>query len=259
MIELTDWAVDDTYRHGIADLIAHAPGRATVPRQRRVALPMAIAGVAIPLAALALAAIVVIAGHAQRSTSPANAVVKTAPLGNTIGIGATVVPATSVTVEKVVFIPAGSNPKEAPANGLFAVVDVDLLQQSGGPRLQRNAQEAAALSAFVAQLQLAQVDNDVARATALKSIIAIDQIQLSRDTLALMPFSFEYVASDGESYAAWDGNSAEADLSSIAVPDFSVPDLTSIEVVFDVGSSGGVIQLIDSLGRVVGRWQAPAE
>jgi hypothetical protein len=257
MIELTDRAVDDTYRHGIADLIAHAPRPVTEVRQRRVPVLVAAGGVAIPLAALALAAIVIIAGHAQRSVSPANAVVKAAPLGNTIGIGATLVPATKVTVEKVVFIPAASSPKEAPAYGLYAVVDVELLQQTGGVPPQRNAQEAAALSAFAAQLQLAQVDNDVARATALKSIIAIDQIQLSRDTLALMPFSFEYVASDGESYAAWDGNSAEADLSSIAVPDFSVPDLTSIEVVFDVRSSGGVIQLTNSQGRVVGRWQAP--
>jgi hypothetical protein len=167
--------------------------------------------------------------------------------------------AADLTVEKVVFNPAGSSAKEAPENGLYVVVDVEVLQQPGGGAQQRNAQEAAAFSAFVAQLQLAQVDNDAARATALKSIIAIDQIQLSRDTLALMPFSFEYVASDGESYAAWDGNSAEADLSSIAVPDFSEPDLTSIEVVFDVRSSGGVIQMTDSRGRVVGRWQAPTE
>lgn len=33
--------------------------------------------------------------------------------------------------------------------------------------------------------------------------------------------------------------------------------LTSLAVVFDVSSRGGMIQMTDSHGKVVGRWQAP--
>jgi hypothetical protein len=264
MIEITDRTLDETYRHGIADLVAHMPRPSIDTRQRRVPVLVAIAGIAIPLAALAVAALVVIAAHAQHSVAPAGKAARPNPVavGQTIGIGATVVPAASVTVQKVTFIAASDATQPSPANGLYAAMEVQVAMPGGGALQSPSAPYSAAaamVSGLLAQLQTALVDNDAARATVLRTIIAVDEEKLSRDALTLMPFTFEYVAVDGESFAAWGGNSAQANPTATVLPPLPVPGLTSFDVVFDVPSSGGVIQMINPQGRVVGRWQAPAE
>ena len=272
MIELTDRAVDDVYRHGIADLIAHLPRPAAEVRQRRLPVLVAIVGVAIPIAALALAAIVVIAGHAQHSSptgqsAPSNSVSKTEPLGQTIGIGATLVPATDVTIRSVMFTsvtPASSSAllPPSPANGLYAVAEVQVSIPGGGVLQAPPSQyteEAATVSNLVAELQTARLDNDVVRAAELEQIIAKDDLQLSKAALALMPFHLVYVATDGESFEAWGRQQCGRRDCSVGGPRLSVDGLASFEVVFDVRSGGGVIVMTDLHNRVVGRWQAPAE
>jgi hypothetical protein len=264
MIELTDRAVDDAYRHGIADLIAHQPHPTAEVRQRRVPVLVAIVGVAIPLAALALAAIVVIASHAQHSTVPATAATPSSPaavigsLGHTVRIGATVVPAASVTVIGVTYIPANSSAQPAPMYGLFAVATVEVYLPEDLKSSQLTQDEATA-SDLSTQMESAVLANDEVRAKELRVLLTRAEMRLARDELALMPFSLEYVASDGESYGAWDGNSPDADAPSLDAGLLTLPGLTTFEVVFDVSSSAGVLQLKDSKGRVVGRWQAPAE
>jgi len=264
MIEITDRTVDETYRHGIADLVAHRPRPSIDTRQRRVPILVAIAGIAIPLAALAVAALVVIAAHAQHAVSPAGKAARPNPVavGQTIGIGATVVPAANVTVQKVTFIPASVNAQPAPENGLYAVMEVQVSMPVGGVLQSPPAQysdAAATVSNPLGQLATARIDNDAVRARVLTVIIAADEEKLSRDALTLMPFTFEYVAIDGESFEAWEGNSAQTNLPAADVPPLPVPGLTSFDVVFDVPTSGGVIQMINAQGRVIGRWQAPAE
>jgi hypothetical protein len=173
-----------------------------------------------------------------------------------------VVPATDVTVEKVEFIPASEAVRPSPANGLYAVMEVQVSMPRGGVLQSPPTQytnEAATVWDLLGELQTARVDNDAARAAVLTEIIEGDEANLSREALTLMPFSFAYLARGGESFEAWGGNSTQTNLPTAVNPPLPVPGLTSFDVVFDVPASGGVIQMTNSQGRVVGRWQAPTE
>jgi hypothetical protein len=274
MIEITDRDVDDAYRHGIANLIAHVPRASAEIRHRHIPILVAIAGIAIPLAALAIAALVVIDGHVPPSgapslpTAPATAsspALRTAALGHTIHITESNGLSADVTIEKVVFASGSDIFNPPPANGLHAVADV-LVSIPAALAVQsppaQYTDEVSVLSQQLAQLQTAEVDNDVARARVLQLIIASDQLKLSKLALALMPFHLEYVTSRGDIYPAWGGSTDtsgfEPQVYSGSSPN-GVMDggLTSLAVVFDASSRGGMIQVTDSHGRVVGRWQAP--
>jgi hypothetical protein len=274
MIEITDRVVDETFRRGIADLVAHVARPSTEIRHRRIPILVAIAGIATPLAALATAALLVIAGHAQRSVAPAQSAPATpsipqpttAALGKSIAIGATVVPAADVTVEKVVFASGSVTYQPAPANGLYAVADV-LVSMPAGAKVPSSAVqytlEVSLLSDELAQLQTAIVNNDVARAHALQALIARNQITVWRLALYSLPFNLEYVTRAGQVYPAWAGNRpmtvfAPSGYSSSSPDGVTDNGVTSLTVIFDVPTSGGAIELTDSQGKVIGRWRAPA-
>jgi hypothetical protein len=161
-----------------------------------------------------------------------------------------------------VSIPASGDVQPSPANGLYALMEVHVSMPGGGVLQSPPAQytgAAATVHNLLAQLQTALIDNDAARANVLRVIIVRDEEQLSRDALTLMPFTFEYVAIDGESFEAWGGNSAQPSFPAMADMSLPVPGLTSFDVVFDVPTSGGVIRMISPQGRVIGRWQAPTD
>lgn len=215
MIEIADRVVDETFRRGIADLVARVPRPSTEIRHRRMPILVAVAGIAIPLAALGTAALLVIAGHAQRSVAPpalsapattSNPGTTTAALGQTIDIGATVVPAADVTVENVVFVSGSATYQPAPANGLYAVADVRVSMPAGA-RAQSSATQynlaVSLLSGDLALLQTAIVNNDVARAHVLEALIARNQITVWKLALYSTPFNLEYVTRAGQIYPAW--------------------------------------------------------
>jgi hypothetical protein len=275
MIEITDRVVDETYQRGIAALVADAPRRAIEPGHRRVPILVAIAGVAIPLAALAAAAFVVIAGHVQRPeahavpTTPATATSPpstTAALGQTIHIDEGNGSGVDVTVEKVVFAPGSPTFEPPPVDGLDAAATVLISNPAGGVIQSYDAHyivDFLDLHQLEAQLQAAIVANDAARISLLHVRIASSASKPAALSVEPQPINFEYVTNGGQAYPACGGSSAaSAFVSNVSVG--APPDVvtdngrTSLTVVFDVPSRGGLIQMTDALGKVIGRWLVPA-
>jgi hypothetical protein len=277
MIEITDRVVDDTYRRGIAALVAERPRRATEARHRRVPILVATAGSAIPLAALVVAAFVVIAGHTQHSgargvpTAPATAsrpASITAVVGQTIHITERNGVGVDVTLEKLVFASGARAFEPPPKYGLYAVADVLVSTPAAGafqPFVAEYIDETSVLSKLLAQLTVAIVNKDEARIRVLQPLISSAKSKLAQLLVEKNsePINLEYVTSGGQVYPAWDGNSASSAFASktyLGSSPAGVADngRTSVTVVFDVPSRGGVIQMTDSLGKVIGRWLVPA-
>jgi hypothetical protein len=272
MIETSDRAVDAAYRRGIAALIALRPAPSAESRSRHIPMLVAIAGIAIPIAALVLAALVVIDGHVPPShparTAPAKAsspALTTAALGHTFhitgihGVGA------DVTIEQVVFASGNDTFSPPPANGLYAIADVLVSIPATHAIQSLQAQytdDVSRLSLLLAQLHVAIANNDVARAHELELVIASQKLRLSKLALALMPFHLEYVTNTGAAYPAWGGSTYTAGFApqvySATSPNGVMNGgLTAMTVVFDVSSRGGTILMTDSLGKVIGRWGIP--
>jgi hypothetical protein len=272
MIETSDRAVDDAYRRGIAALIALRPAPSAEITRRHIPVLVAIAGIAIPLAALVIAALVVIDGHGQPShpvrTAPAQAsspASNTAAVGHSFhitgihGVGA------DVTIEKVVFASGDNTLSPPPANGLYAIADV-MVSIPAGQAIQspppQYTDEVAVVTQLRAELPVAIANNDVARAHELELIIASYKLKLSKLALELMPFHLEYITNTGDASPAWGGSTDTAGFAP-QVYSASSPDgvmtggLTALEVVFDVSSRGGAILMTDSVGKVIGRWVIP--
>ncbi len=273
MIDVTDRVVDATYRRGIAALVADGAHLQPEAGRRRIPILVAAGGIAIPMAALVIAAFVVIAGHAQRATAlePAPASASTSgaeavQVGQTVRVTEPNGSRVDVTVENVFFAagPAALNP--APANGLFMVADVTVSSAVGAgieTAYSAYVHDVQTFNMLEAQLQVAIAANDQARVTTLEGLVSAAKAQLSQAAAKRELINFEYVSSGGQVYPAWNGNSAGSSYMQKVYP--GVPPVnvaksgqTSLTVVFDVVARGGAIQMIDSQGKVIGRWLVPA-
>jgi hypothetical protein len=268
MNTVSEREVDEIYRRGIADLVAHAGVRAAGKREtkpRRAPIVAAIVAFGVPLAALAWSAFAIIGGHTksatpshpQQSVSPIPAARIGQPFRVTNSGGLVAV----VIVEKVTYATAGRGVGAQPRNGLYAVADVLIsttaaIGSTGSAQAFDNA--LTQLNIALANLARAKRVNDT------KAILGSEAlVNLYEQPLAVLaqhlPFEFRYQTSDGRTYAVSSGNALEAGFDPMLLTAGGLPKgLTYGNVVFDVPSKGGVIQMTDPFSGVVGRWKLPA-
>lgn len=85
---------------------------------------------------------------------------------------------------------------------------------------------------------------------------------LVQDNAGQYPFNplyFKYQTSDGTTYDSFSGNSVTAGFDpTLSSGTLNAGQKTRGNIVFDVKSKGGLIQVTDPLGQVVGQWTVPA-
>jgi hypothetical protein len=267
MSSISDGAVDAAYRRGLGDLVARAQHPAPVRTHspvRRAPIVVAIIGLGIPLAALAAMAFIVITGHTHASeVTPPVATTSASAIGHTTHILDSRGVHIDVTVEKVTYATSGVGADALPPrSGHYAVVDV-VISLKAAFGVSTDAEEFtsgyARLNALAAQLQAAVNAHDTALVAALRTEVDQQLRQLVPLAGSFLPVSFVYRANDGSTTAAFSGNA----LVSGYAPMFLTPEgvssgVTYGNVVFDVPSTGGVIQMTDRFSNVVGTWRLPA-
>jgi hypothetical protein len=265
MITIPDRDVDETYSRGIADLVEHArhPAARAKPRRRRI-VP-AIVGLGVPLAALAAAAVVVIVDHTKPAPAailPPTAGYVTLVLGQTFRVTDSQGLVASVTVWNAPFYPdtQGIGPS-APANGVYVGVKVLLTLpaaiDNSVASSKEFADEQATLDNQLAFLATMRIDGDVVRARAEEVTIARTRAELSQLAPQLLPFTFRYVATDGQTYPAFNGSALQSGFAPLLIPTTPLPKgLTYGDIVFDVPSTGGVIQMTNPFNSAVATWKS---
>jgi hypothetical protein len=263
---VSDREVDETYERGLAALVARSrASAATAPAagRRRIPALVAIIAVGIPLAALAIGAFVVVTDHARRAAppiAPSTAVSENA-IGHNVRITDSHGLVADVIVEKVHYETRGAGALP-PMNGVYAVADVLISTPSairGAVSEPEFAATFTALSNLKAQLQTASENHDVARVTALESLIGKDLDQLTLLAQQLLPITFTFHTSDDRSYPAFTGNAFLSGFDPLLVSPDGIPaGITYSNVVFDVPARGGMIRMTDPFSKVVGQWMVPS-
>jgi hypothetical protein len=269
MNTVSDQDVDAIYRRGVADLVAHAGEHVARTREikpRRVPIFAAIVAFGVPLAALAWSAFAIISGHTkpttpshpQQSVSSASA----AGIGQAVRVSDSSGLVAVVTVEKVTYATVGRGADaQPPRNGFYAVADV-LISTTSAIKSTVSPQEfniaQSELNTQRANLAVEKVANDPKREPATQNLINAYQQKLTLLAQQLMPFAFTYQTSHGQTYAASSGNALESGFDPMFLAVGGLPKgLTYGNVIFDVPSRGGVIQMTDPFSGVVGRWRLP--
>jgi hypothetical protein len=268
MNTVSDRDVDEIYRRGLAALVAHSRPYPATTRQtgrRRVPVFLAIVGLGIPLAALAVSAFLVI-DHARHSAMPpaisGSSVSKTG-IGHTVQITDSHGLIADVTVEKVSYATSGEGGASPPVNGFYAVADVLISTTSAiGSTVSSQELNSAQgqLNVQLGILAQEKVNGDTAKVPATITLITLYQHEVTL-LLAqqLLPFAFTYQTNDGRTYPAFFDNALESGFDPMLLAAGGLPKgLTYGNVVFDVPLKGGVIQMTDPSSGIVGRWRLPA-
>jgi hypothetical protein len=263
MITTTDRDVDEIYRRGVAELVEHAQQSAVVTKPQRVRFVAAIVGLGVPLAALAAGAIVVIVDHAKPAPAPnppsTTGHVKLV-LGQTFRVTDSQGLVASVTVEKAPVDTQGDfTETPAPKNGAYVGVQVLLTLpaaiDNSAATSTEFVDEQATLDNQLALLATMRIDGDVVRSQAELFAIAHTQVVLSQLVRQLLPFTFTYLATNGHGYPDFNGNALQSGFAPLLIPTSPLPKgLTYGDIVFDVPSTGGVIQMTDPFNSAVATW-----
>ncbi len=264
MITIADGEVDETYRRGIADLIEHARQPAAKSRRQHGRFVTAIVGLGVPLAALAAGAVVVIINHAHPTPSPIpppstgriNLV-----LGQTFRVTTSQGLVASVTVEKAAFNLQGLV-TAAPVNGLYVgvqvLLDLSAAIDNSAATSTEFVDEQATLDDERAVLATLEIEGDVVRARGEEVTITQTQAVLSRLAGQLLPFTFTYLATNGHAYPDFNGSALSSGLGPLLLPTSPLPKgVTYGHIVFDVPSTGGVIQMTNPFNSAVATWTLP--
>jgi hypothetical protein len=263
MIEIADRDVDESYRRGLADLVAHAPRPSTRTAERRVPRVAAIVAIAIPLAALAVSALVVIAGHGQRAVTPTVPAASGpgatgVPIGKTIQVGPGYGLVANVTVQVVMFGKGSIFLPPLPKGDRNAEIHVRI---SSAARITTQPAQAAYDQAsteqarVMAQLDTAILNHDTGRIATLDVLLPQLETKVEKLGLQLLPFNFQYVTTNDHVYPAW-GATGFFSTTSPQVVVFN--GLGDFGMIFQVPSRGGAIRMTDSFGQVIGQWRVPA-
>ena len=151
---------------------------------------------------------------------------------------------------------------QPPRNGFYAVADV-LISTTSVIGSTVSAQEfnsaQAQLNILLANLARAKQVNDTKAILGFEAMVNYYQQRLALLAQQLKPFEFQYQTIDGRTYAASSGNALESGFDPRLLAAGGLPKgLTYGNVVFDVPSKGGVIQMTDPFSGIVGRWKLPA-
>jgi hypothetical protein len=267
MIEIADRDVDESYRRGLADLVAHAPRPSTRTNERRVPRVAAIAAISIPVAALVVSAFIVIVAHGQRSVTP-TAPATSGPGSTGIAIGKTVRVGpghglvANVTVQIVSFTGNSIFLPPLPKNYFNAGVTVQI---STAATIKTNpaqtAYDQAALEFALTwqQFQTAKQNHDTARAAGLNAVLVQAQTEMDKVGLQLLPFNFQYLTANGHVYPAGGASGGSLSYSNTSPPKVlsTFNGVGSFFMFFQVPSRGGEIRMTDSFGQVIGQWHVP--
>ncbi|MGD0195384.1 MAG: hypothetical protein ABSC35_11040 [Candidatus Dormibacteria bacterium] len=268
MTTIPDQDVDAIYRRGVADLVAHAGepvARNREMKPRRVPIFAAIVAFGVPFGALAWSAFAIIGGHAKSATLPhptqATSPIPAAKIGEAFRVSDSSGLVAVVTVEKLTYATVGRGGAQPPQNGFYAVANV-LISTTSAIGNTVSAQEfnnaEAQLNIQLSILAMEKVDNDMTRELATQNLIDLYTQNLSLLAQQLMPFTFTYETSHGRTFAASSGNALESGFDPMLLAVGGLPKgLTYGNIVFDVPSKGGVIQMTDPFSGVVGRWRLP--
>jgi hypothetical protein len=263
MIEIADRDVDESYRRGLADLVAHAPRPSTRTTERRVPRVAGIAAVSIPVAALVVSALVVIAVHGQRSVTPAapataGSGTNGVPIGKTIHVGPGHGLVANVTVQVVMF---GKGSIVLPLllkGDLNAEIHVRISSAATittQPAQAAYDQASAEQARVMAQLDTAMLNHDTGAIATLDVLLPQLETKVEKLGLQLLPFNFQYVTTNDHVYPAW-GASGFFLTTSPQVVMFN--GRGDFGMIFQVPSRGGAIRMTDSFGQVIGLWRVPA-
>jgi hypothetical protein len=245
MTTIPDQDVDAIYRRGVAEPVA----RKREMKPRRVPIFAAIVAFGVPFGALAWSAFAIIGGHAKSATLPhptqATSPIPAAKIGEAFRVSDSSGLVAVVTVEKLTYATVGRGGAQPPQNGFYAVANV-LISTTSAIGNTVSAQEfnnaEAQLNIQLSILAMEKVDNDMTRELATQNLIDLYTQNLSLLAQQLMPFTFTYESGFDPMLLAVGG-----------LP----KGLTYGNIVFDVPSKGGVIQMTDPFSGVVGRWRLP--
>jgi hypothetical protein len=268
MNTVSDRDVDEIYQRGIVELVADKRGRVASEREskpRHVPVVAALVAFGIPLAALAWSAFAIIGGHTKSATPshppqsvapiPASRIGQAVRVTNSRGLVAVVI------VEKVTYATGGRGvDTRPPRNGFYAVADVLISTTSAiaSPVAAEFNRAQTELNIALANVARAKRVNDAKAILGSEAMVNLFQQQLA--SLAQhLPFEFQYQTNDGRTYAVSSGNALVSGFDPMLLAANGLPKgLTYGNVVFDVPSKGGVIQMTDPFSGLVGRWKLPA-
>jgi hypothetical protein len=270
MNTVSDRDVDEIYQRGVAELVAHESERVASEREikpRRVPIVAALVALGVPLAALAWSAYAIIGGH-TKSDTPSHppqsiAPVAAARIGQAVRVSNRGGLVAVVIVEKVAYATGGRGvDDQPPVNGFYAVADV-LISTTSAIGSTASAQEfnnaQAQFNLELANLARAKQINDTKAILGSLALVNYYQKRVALLAQQLTPFEFKYQTSDGRTYAVSSGNALVSGFEPSLLGASGLPKgLTYGNVVFDVPSKGGVIQMTDPFSGVVGRWKLPA-